>query len=229
MDTERQIKHSIKSFSVFVAVALLAAGGLYAALQRAPARTAQAVQRSHAPTDSVRGLIAARPFTLDTPTTHFWRKEQPLYRAGWILVLEVDGQAVTPRQIAEPVLYVGAQTAERVNNGAVSGRLVVIVPSELGPDGRPALDLAQAPVWFGAPELPERIDAVAIQTSLADGLKHGALPFSAGEIAAALANGGGPVRFEGRDDLEVEAALFVLAHAPDERDLAQGLLVPRTH
>jgi hypothetical protein len=221
-----QLARSIKLF-LAAAVVAACAGGLYAALQRTPVSVRAAPAPSHRSTDPLRGLIAARPFTLETPAKHFWRKEQPLYRAGWILVLEVDGQFVAPRQVAEPVLYVGAETAERVNSGAVSGRLIVIVPSELGLDGRPTLDLAQAPIWFGAAELPERIDRVAARASLVEGLKNGAHPFSTAEIDAALANGGGAVRFEGREDLETEAAHFVEAHAPDERDLVRGLLVPR--
>ena len=223
-----QIQRSFWSLFAAAAVVAVAAGALYAARQRAPLRVVPATAPSHLATDPVRGLIAARPFTLETPARHFWRREAPLYRAGWILVLDVDGHFVTPRQVAEPVLYVGNETAERINSGAVSGRLVVIVPSELGPDGRPALDLARAPVWFGAAELPERIDAAAIQQSVLEGAQNGARAFSSAEIAGALQSGGGPVSFRDRDDLEVEAALFVLAHAPDERDLAQGLLVPRT-
>jgi hypothetical protein len=45
---------------------------------------------------------------------------------------------VYPRQTAEPVLYIGATTAERVNIGHESGRVVAIVPSALNEQGEVA-------------------------------------------------------------------------------------------
>ena len=86
-------------------------------------------------------VVYARSFELDQGYKFEWRKEQPLVKKGVILVLKVDPDLVYPRQIAEPVLYVGDQTAERVNIGYKSGHVVAIVPGEV--------DLNKAMIWFG--------------------------------------------------------------------------------
>lgn len=92
-------------------------------------------------------VVYAHLFALDEGYKFEWRKEQPLVKNGYILVLKVDRDLVYPRQTAEPVLYAGDQTAERVNVGYWSGRVVAIVPGKL--------DLKKTPIWFGTPELPD--------------------------------------------------------------------------
>src|SRR5262245_34281476 len=43
-------------------------------------------------------LLQAQPFTLEKAATHWFRKEQPTYTAGYVLVLAVDPSLVFPRQ-----------------------------------------------------------------------------------------------------------------------------------
>src|SRR5258707_13144593 len=59
----------------------------------------------------VRDLVFAQAFKLDKSYPHTWRKEQPQVSSGYVLVLAVDPEFVRPKQVAEPVLYVGNQTA----------------------------------------------------------------------------------------------------------------------
>ena len=112
-------------------------------------------------------LLYARPFLLDAPAVHASRAGQPTYAAGVLLVIEVgDRSLIHPRQVAMPILYVGDQTAERLNTGHESGRLVVIVPSVPDGDGGVALDLTTTPIFFGTPGLPEQVDAATIPNVL---------------------------------------------------------------
>ena len=126
--------------------------------------------------------------------------------------LEVDGEFTKPTNLAEPVLYVGQQTAERVNHGWKCGREVAIVPADAGSDGFPAQGLAGARVWFGMPALPEQIDAGALEQACA--AAAGELPFSEAELAAASAVGGGGIVFQSREELDAQVARLVAEHCP---------------
>jgi hypothetical protein len=201
----------------------LGAGGLLLATgERKPVSVAGSAARSHAADGPVRGILYAQPFALEQPTVHWWRKERANYSAGWLVVLEADSALLQPIARAEPVLYVGHETAERVNHGFRSGRVVAIVPSPAGADGFPTLDLATAKVWFGEAALPEEIDATALERAFA--AAPDAQPFSAAEIAEARARGGMPIRFETRGALDRQAGNLILEHAPEERELGEALL-----
>lgn len=216
-----------KSPALLVVLAALGAGGyLLATGERHPAAAPARAARSHAADGEVRALLYAQPFTLERPEIFWWRAERPSYQAGWLLVLEVDPARVQPSDRAEPVLYVGDTVAERVNHPFRSGRLVVLVPSTPGPDGAPALDLASAPVWFGAPELPERIDAAALASARA--AAPAAQAFTPDEIAEARARSNPPIQVEQRADLDPILGELVREHGPEEPDLARGLCAPRT-
>ncbi len=169
-------------------------------------------------------LVFARPFVLATPTTHAWRKEQPSYRAGMLLVLRAPVDVLASRQTAEPVLYVGAQTAERVNVGDTSGMLVVLVPADLDAKGGVSLDLAASPIFFGSAELPEQVDAAIIARELAAARRAGIAPPSAAAVAAAMQP---PVAFDDDWQLRVHAADLIEHYAPLEADIVTGLRAPR--
>ena len=66
-------------------------------------------------------VLEARSFVLDEPFVSWWRAERPTVRSGVLLVLRTDPELVRARQSAEPVLYVGDQTAERLNHGGGGG------------------------------------------------------------------------------------------------------------
>jgi len=172
-------------------------------------------------------LVYARPFTLDRPYRHAWRAERPLVECGWLVVLAADPALLVPRETAEPVLYVGDQTAERFNKGHLDGALVAIVPAERGADGTPLSELAGAPVWFGTPELPEEVDAATVAREAELAARAGIQPLSAAAVARAREAGEPPLALPAREELEREAARLVLRFAPGEQDLAQGWLIER--
>lgn len=176
--------------------------------------------------EPVRELLFAQPFNLRSSYAHAWRAEQPAVEAGWLVVLDVDREFVRRTQTAEPVLYVADQTAERVNDGDRSGRLIAIVPSAVGSGGGPALDLREASIWFGAPDLPEQIDRAAIAREAAAAKTRGVVARPQVEVDRAVQAGGALTTFADRTELERYAAELVMAWAPEERDFAAGLLQP---
>lgn len=172
-------------------------------------------------------LVEVRAFALDEPFPHFWRAEQPDVRAGYLLVLRADAGFLRPRQVAEPVLYVGDETAERLNDPSESGHLVCLVPAPLAPDGSVALDPTAVPIWFGEPDLPERVDTaeVARQRKRAEALGVG-LPDRVPTLARATPAQTLFVRDRG--ELELLVADLIERWSPGERRRVEGLRVPRS-
>jgi hypothetical protein len=176
---------------------------------------------------SVRGLLFAEPFRLAEPYAHSWRAERPAVNAGWLLVLEVDPDVVVPRQLAEPVLVVGGQTAERVNQGDVSGRLVVIVPAAFDARrGLPDLDPSSAKAWFAEPALPEQTDAAALAGAAKAADAAGVTALAEGPRTRPGAVSDRLVELPGRTALERRAAELIAVWSPAELELAQTLLAP---
>ncbi len=170
-------------------------------------------------------LVFAQPFALDVPYTHSWRAEAPDASSGWILVLRTDPALLERRQTAEPVLYAGSETGERVNNGD-GGNLVVLVPSALGANGLPVLDPTKVPIWFGTPELPERVDAQRIASELALATKQGVGPATSTAIRAQASLG--TIFAPDRGDLDSYLADLIELYSPTETDLVAGLRVSIT-
>lgn len=166
----------------------------------------------------VQGLVYARPFALAEAYAHDWRAEPVDVHGGWLLVLDVAPELSVPRDEAEPVLYGGGQTLERIGTGQGSGRLVAILPGDA--------DLASTPFWFGAPQLPERLTGAMLASARAEAEAAGVRPFGAEAVAAAEKAGGEPLVLPGRTELRQAAAELVLAHSPGEEDLARGILAP---
>ncbi|MCA8959562.1 MAG: hypothetical protein KDC38_03570 [Planctomycetes bacterium] len=162
---------------------------------------------------AVQGLLYSRSFTLATPFTFWWNAQQPQVAEGTILVFDVDPEYVRPRQIGVPVLYVGDTPAMVVNQGYVSGRLVVIVPGRV--------DLATTPVFFGSVELPERVDSTRGQAEMRAALDMGILPFDADTIAVATENE--TLETSDLDFLMLAVSDLVLDFCPDEAELAVAL------
>ena len=167
------------------------------------------------------GLLFARPFVLDQAYVHEWRAERPRVRAGWILVLEVDPLLAHPREAANKVLYVGDQTAERINHGSESGRIVVLVP-EVGNE------VEQAPIWFGRPALPEQIDAAAVADERVRAEQAGARPFDAGQWEEARRGADAPLALADRFNLDRELAGLIRRYSDEavDLDIARGLELP---
>ena len=165
---------------------------------------------------AVDDLVYARKFTLQEGYKFRWCSEKPNVASGYLLVLKVNPDLVFARQRAEPVLYVGDQTAERLNLGYRSGHVVAIAPG--------VADLTKALMWFGTPELPERVDAEMVQAELALAKAAGIEPFSATKIEAALARGGEELTGPNVVDVLRVAADLVRQYSPAEEDLAKTLV-----
>jgi len=180
-------------------------------------------------TDTSAGIeiLEARAFQLDEPYTHWWRQEQPEVRSGLILVLRTDPELVRARQSAVPVLYVGTETAERCNYGGGGGNLVALVPAPVDGQGHVDLDLATTPIFFGAPGLPERVDAGVIQAELTLALRQGAgpAPLSRRAKVRAVLD---VVHARDRDELDLTVADLIEFYSPEEVDLVELLRMPRT-
>ena len=170
---------------------------------------------------AVDAVVYAQTFTLEEGYKFEWRKDSKVFTEGTLLVLKVDPDLVFPRQVAEPVLYVGDSTAERVNSGQGSGYVIAIVPGKI--------DLAKTPIWFGTPELPERVDAAMIKSERAAATKAGIKPFGKKTVAAAVAKGGrATLEVADRYELGRLIAPLILEYSSEETELAESLLVPRT-
>jgi len=179
-------------------------------------------------------LEHAQPYVLDEPYPHWWRAERPAVSAGYLVVVAVDADLVFPRQGLQPVLYVGAQTAERINVGFVPGELapgakahvVALIPAERDGRGGVALDLATTPIWFGTPELPERVDEERILRERVLARERGIEPPPAAVVDTALTRGSGPLHARDHAELQRHAAELIRRYSPGETDLIEGLLAP---
>lgn len=163
-------------------------------------------------------ILEIQPFALKEGYQYDWLQSRPFVSDGLLVVLKVDPSLVIPRNAAELVLYAGDRTVQRLSQGDRSGYVVAIIPGDV--------DLAAEPIWFGRPELPERVtaDVIKEERSLAD--SAGIKPFGAEKVKVAL-----------RDAIEAEdlaallrgpAADLVLKYSPDEKDLAGTWRLPTT-
>jgi hypothetical protein len=164
---------------------------------------------------AVDGIVYARPFTLQQGYEFEWRQEKPTVTEGMILVLRVKPELVFPRQCAEPVLFVGDQTAERVNVGHESGLVVCIVPGKV--------DLKTAPIWFGTPQLPEQVTSVTIKKERELAEKAGIKALDAAKVKLATEKGGKLMEARDRDQLRRSLASLVVEYTPKEKDLVKAL------
>ena len=160
----------------------------------------------------VRAIVYARPFGLIEGYDHQWRSDPFHVTEGWLLVLQVASELAVASNEHEPILYAGDQTMERINSGLGSARIVCVLPG--------AVDLAATPMWYGAPGLPEEVTARTIARERVAAERAGVAPLSPVRL-------GDPVLLPSRAELHRLAATLVLEHAPQEQDLASGLLAPR--
>lgn len=161
-------------------------------------------------------LVLAHPFTLAKGYRYNWNKDRPIVRSGTLVVLKVDPKLVIPRNSLEPVLYAGNQTAQRLNHGHKSGHVIAIIPGKI--------DLNQAPIWFGRPELPERVTAQMIRSerALADAAEI--RPFAEKKVKAVSKK-----RLQASDLsslLRDHIADLVLEYSPQEKHLAKKWRLP---
>ncbi len=165
---------------------------------------------------AVDGIVCIRKFTLNEGFNFDWCKERPLVTTGYLLVLKVNPALVYPRQQAEPVLYVGKQSAQRLNVGYKSGHVVAMIPGEP--------DWAKTLIWFGKPDLPERVDSNVANTEEAAAKAAGIKPFSAKELETAFARGSKSLKASNVDGVLGVAADLIRQHSPDEAELTNTLV-----
>ena len=195
----------MKAFGLLVCIVVVAAHAM--ASEFPPIATTPA---------AVNDLVLARPFTLANGYRHDWSKDRPMVRSGTLVVLKVDPNLVIPRSSGEPVLYAGNQTAQRLNHGHKSGHVIAIIPGKI--------DLTKVPIWFGRPELPERVTAQTIRSerALADAAKI--RPFAAKKVKTVTKG-----RLQASDLsllLRDHVANLVLEYSPQEKNLAETWRLP---
>ncbi len=167
---------------------------------------------------AVLDILEIQPFRLRVGYHHHWLQSRPFVSEGLLVVLRVDPSQVVPRETAEPVLYAGDRTVQRLNQGHGSGYVIAIIPGDI--------DLASEPIWFGRPELPERVTPEVIEGERALADSAGIKPFSPAKIAS--------VRREAVDADDLAALLrgpagdLVLKYSPDEKDLVDTWRLPTT-
>jgi hypothetical protein len=116
---------------------------------------------------------------------------------------------------------VGNQTAEPLNVGYESGHVVAIVPGEV--------DLTKAPIWYGTPDLPERVDQAAVTAERTSADNAGIKPFSAEKVQAASAQAGERITVANKTELlRDHVAELILKYSPEDHLIAEGFRVPET-
>jgi hypothetical protein len=164
----------------------------------------------------IKDMLVALPFTLETPYPYTWSKERVMVSTGVLVVLDVDPAYVVPRDALEPVLYAGKVPVQRLNHGDISGRVIGIVPG--------GTDLSSAPIWFGSPELPERVTASTAESERALAERAGIRALPRARIADA---GRPPVAAKDLAELlRNVGAELVLEYSPQEKELAETWRLP---
>lgn len=164
----------------------------------------------------VKDLVLARSFTLAKGYKYDWSKDRPLVTSGILVVLKVDPELVAPRNGLQPVLYAGDYPVQRLNHGYESGYVIGIIPG--------IVDLTQKPIWFGRPELPERVTPETVRSERALAAGATIKPFSAGKVRSATQ--GALQAADLSSLLRDHVANLVLEYAPQEKDLAATWRLP---
>jgi hypothetical protein len=182
--------------------------------QNAPAAKPQPVPTPAAVLD----ILEIQPFRLRVGYRYGWLESRPFVSDGLLVVLRVDPRHVVPRDAAEPVLYAGDGTVQRLSQGQGSGYVIGIIPG--------GIDLTSEPIWFGRPQLPERVtpEVIKEQRTLAE--SAGIKAFGPDKIKGALR---GAIEAEDLAALlRGPAADLVLKYSPDEKHLADTWRLPTT-
>ncbi|HUD41723.1 MAG TPA: hypothetical protein VMR06_06950 [Dokdonella sp.] len=193
-----------------LAIALLSLPPLAAAAD-APPRVQDIVTPA-----AVADVVHIQPFTLQEGYVFDWRQERPRVTSGTLAVFKVAPALVYPRDAAEPVLYAGSQTAQRLNHGYESGFVVALIPGDV--------NLAREPVWFGAADLPEWVNADTISSERAKAQQAGIAPFDESTVRSVTHD-----RLQSHDLaslLRDHVAEVVIRYAPQERALADTWRLP---
>ena len=97
----------------------------------------------------------------------------------------------------------------------------------LGESEKATLDLRTAPIWFGTPRMPERVNAETIRAERSAADAAGIRPLPRERIDRARELGGARLEAASKGVLVRETARLVQRHSPQEKDLADGILLPK--
>lgn len=165
---------------------------------------------------AVESLLYEQPFTVEKPFTT-WGRERAQVSKGVLVVVAVDPALVDPRDaVVNPVLYAGNAVVIRLNHGNESGRVVGIVPGDFDP--------ASDPIWFGSPELPERVTEDTVRAERSRAEKVGMRPPPAAEVSRARRPAVAATDLAAL--LRDVAAPLVDEFAPEDREIADGWRLP---
>lgn len=165
---------------------------------------------------AVKGILAARRFTLATPYQYTWSERPRMVGSGTLVVLEVDPAYVVPRNALEPVLFAGNVAVHRLNQGDKSGRVIGIVPGDI--------DVGTVAIWFGTPQLPERLTPALVDSERALAQRAGIRALGRARVAAITRP-----RVTAQDLaslLRTTGAELVLQYSPQEKALADSWRLP---
>jgi hypothetical protein len=127
----------------------------------------------------VRAVTRLQAFRATTPLVYDHLAGRPEVREGWLLVAEVKPELARPRQVANPVLYVGDTPVMLLARDPATGCVAGLLPAK---------NLADEPVGFGSAEPPERVDPARGAAERAALVAAGVRPRPAGELARATAS-----------------------------------------
>jgi hypothetical protein len=180
-------------------------------------QTAGREQSATLPTPvAVEDILYAQPFTVERAFVT-WSRDRTKASTGVLVVVEVDPAYVDPRDaVVTPVLYAGNAAVIRLNRGNESGRVIGIIPG--------VVDLTSTPIWFGSPELPERVTADTVRAERARAEKAGLRPFGADKIARVLR--ATVPTMDVAALLRDVAAQLVYEYSPQEKELADAWRLP---
>jgi len=203
----------MKLLTVVLVAASLFVMSAYVTSQAVSSEGEIAIPSTPAP---VKDILAILPFTLKTPYTNTWSKDRATVSSGVLIVLEVDPALVVPRNSLEPVLYAGNTVVHRLNHGHLSGRVIGIIPDNI--------DLSNVLIWFGSPELPERVTQVMVETERARAAEARLHPFPKAKIVSVQRPS--IVEKDLAGLLRTVVADIVYEFSPQEKDLAESWRLP---
>lgn len=166
---------------------------------------------------SVQRILVAQPFRVQTPFVNYWSADRRELTAGTLVVLEMDGAYLVPRNATVgPVLYAGDTPVLRLNHGHLSGRVIAIVPG--------TVDLTTVPLWFGSPPVADEETPAAALAERRKTEQASMAPLPADQIQAARR---APASAEDLAELlRTTAAELVLEYSPQEEELAKIWRLP---
>lgn len=173
------------------------------------------LSRRDTPADGVEALVYARRFRLDRPYKTRWSKERRSVESGYLVVIRVQPEYVYPHEAATPVLYAGDRPVERINIGYQDGHVIGIIPGDVHP--------GSTPIYFGAPDFPERVTAARGVFELQGAQSRGVSMRPAAEVANALQIGAAELSVRDKAAVLREAGRLIQQYAPSEADLGAEL------